>query len=96
LSDFSGTALSSSNLPTSLNLASFQSTTFHLNLQSHDPFVDGPPVNASADISGNIDSIQLQDVKPQATPEPASWLLLGLGLLSAPVLVKLRRKSAAA
>jgi hypothetical protein len=96
LYDGSGTAFSSTNLPTSLNPAAFQSKTFQINLQATGFGILAPPVDRSLAISGTIDNLSVQDTKPRAAPEPASCLLFGLGLVGTAALTRRRRRASGA
>jgi hypothetical protein len=96
LTDTSGTALSSTNLPTSLNLAAFLGRTFQINLQATDPAILAPPVDRFVVIEGTIDSLSVEVTKPRAAPEPASCLLFGLGLLGTAALARRRPRASGA
>jgi hypothetical protein len=96
LSDFLLTAITSPNLPTSLNLAAFQSKTFQITLQASNPAVIVPTVDQSVAISGNIDNLSVTDTKPGAAPEPTSCLLFGIGLLGTASLVRRGRRTSGA
>src|SRR5262249_49391840 len=92
LSDFSGPAFSSTNLPTSLSLGAFQGKTFQVLLQANDPRILAPSVDRVVDIAGTMDGLSVEVTKARATPEPASWLLFVLGLPGAAALARRRRQ----
>lgn len=80
LSDSTGTAFSSANLPSSLDLSAFDSATFSLTVSWYFTPPEGVTQQYTDDIEGNITSLTL--APPSAVPEPASATLAGLGLAS--------------
>jgi hypothetical protein len=96
LNDFTTTAFSSTNLPTSLNLAAFQEKTFQITMQATTVGDIAPSLSQSVNISGTIDNLSVDTSKPRETPEPASGLLFGLGLLGTAAVAWRRQRASAA
>jgi hypothetical protein len=90
LTDGSGVALSSTNLPTNLSLSAFLGRTLQINLQATDPGTIAPSVVQNVEILGTINNLSVNVTKPKTAPEPASCLLFGIGLVGTAGLARQR------